>query len=338
MSAHSRVISAIGAVLLTGASSTALAAGVTVTLTEAAEPEGKAWEEPARISATLNAGAPDTFSAQINAEIGVRTPNIGSRKTKLTGGVIWQRESGGADEQNNFESALAFRIGRRLDLDRGGRDGAEADLYQDFLGRQFDVSTLIKAGYARTAAYPDLTSSACTTAPALRQCMTQFKESVRVAALLSLSGPGFENVIRRQNAIDGKRVVLAYSIVPQIGLSGDWLLNSPLDVKTGVVSRGTFTSATFKIAATVVPSFINPAWELSAKYQIRQLLGASATRRPSIAASAGIFDASVTYYLFNPLRDGVRAGIGVTYTRGTDSLIGAKSVNRFVIAFRLGNF
>jgi hypothetical protein len=283
-------------------------------LTEEAAPGDKAWEDPARISVTLDGDGPDTFSAQVNLEVAREFPSgTGGRNRSVGGNLVWNRESGGEDRQNNFEIGAFHEIGYLTPLGSLGSGPPEAQ--DDFIDTAFRFSM----AYARTAVYADATTPLCTATPNLAQCQTQRNESIRGSTAISLFSPALEENL--------------FSIEPKIGADYDHLLNSPIDADTGTSLSGGYLSAVAGIAASLFPT---AALEFSGSVQLRQRLYASDTRRPNIERSAWLFEASATYYFARALTEGVDAGVGVTYTRGDDPLTGVDNVNRFVISLRLG--
>jgi len=316
-----------GSVLL--ASTASLAAegsGKTkVNLTEEAEPDGKAWEDPARASFTIDPHGPDSFSVKLNLElVKPLTDAKADRQRALKAFLGWSRETGGDNRQNNLEIGGAYTIdyGTSILDEESGRTPDEA-------ARIVNVSSRFSAAYARTAQYADITTATCVTAPSTPQCATQHNESLRGSAAFNIFNPFFER--------DAPGLP-AFSIEPQFGADADWLLNSPLD-GAGNRVRGGYVSAKAGLAMAIAPSFDAPRWELEASAQLRQKLYASDSRRPLIERSAVLLEASGTYYLVKPgSADGWRAGVGVTYTRGDDPLTGASNVNKIVLALRIGRY
>jgi hypothetical protein len=324
MSAHDTIRRAalIAAILAIPATAHAQDNRLHVNLTEAPEPDSVAWEDPARISLTIDPHGPDKFSAQVNLEV-ERQFSIGARPSSFGGNLVWNRETGGKDRQNNFEAGAFLSIGYDptvLDAPHSGADPGQQDHFIAFAPR-FSVN------YARTAEYPDLSTAPCVATPAAPQCQTQFGESVRGSAALGIFSPGLEG----QGAV-------AYSISVKAGVDYDHLINSPLD-ENGQEVTGGYLSALAGVAVSVVPRFDHRDFELSGSIQLRQRIFASASRRPLIESSALLFQASATYYLLTPTESSDwRAGIGITYTRGDDPLTGRSNVNRIVLALRVGRY
>jgi hypothetical protein len=311
--------------------------GWDLSLTEAPEPDSKAWEDPARISLTIDPDGPDQFSAQVNLE-GARTFGLTrTRDGKVSGYVRWNRETG-SDPQNNLEAGLGleagYDIGRLLNLNAADLRLPREQLARlaDARARQWDVALRSSAGYARTATYPDLSTPACVATPALPQCTTQFSESIRTGLTMTVFNAGLENL--------DSRTGLVFSVQPKFGIDHDLLLNSPVNVDTGLVERGGYLSALGGLAVTVSDSFINQGWEIQASAQLRQRLLVSDSRRPSIERSAERFEISGTYYFIRPKigETDFRAGIGITYTHGGDPLTGAPKGDKIVVALRLGRY
>ena len=306
-------------------------------LTEAPEPDSKAWEDPARISLTIDPDGPDEFSAQLNIEAARVVPLTRGRDGEAGGYVRWNRETG-SDPQNNFETGAAFEfgydIGRLLDLDAAelGLSREQLARLADARARQWDVAGRVSTGYARTAEYPDLSAPACVADSTLRQCTTQFRESLRTSAAVTIFNAELENL--------DPGTGLAFSLQPKLGIDHDLLLNSPINVDTGVIERGSYLSALGGLAVTLSDSFANRGWEIQGSVQLRQRLHASDSRRPSIEGSAERFELSGTYYFIRPRigESDFRAGIGVTYSDGGDPLSGAPDVDRIVLALRLGRY
>lgn len=295
-----------------------------VDLTEAAEPDSVAWEDPARISLTIDPNGPDKFSAQVNLEFERRIERRRGRSTGFGGNLVWNRETGGNDRQNNFELGGFYSIDYDTSqLDDPG-DGSLPEQQDDFV----DFATRFSLNYARTAEYPDLASPTCVATPAAPQCQTQFAESVRGSAAVNLFIPGLED--------NGPG--FAFSIEPKFGLDYDHLINSALDAN-GVEVTGGYLSGRAGVAVSIVPRFDDRDFELTGSVQLRQRIFASDSRRPLIESSAFLFQASATYYLVTPTEDdGWRAGVGITYTRGDDPLTGRSNVNRIVLALRIGRY
>lgn len=294
-------------------------------LTEAPEPEGKAWEDPARLSFTIDPDGPDKLSVQVNLEAELSLRSNGRDKA-VKGYLVWNRETGGDDRQNNLEVGGAFSIDydpvAYLDQSQASDD--------DEAARRLDVSSRFSTAYARTAEYADSTTPACVASPNLLQCRTQFKESIRTSAAFNIFNAHLE-----QNAGDA----FAFSVEPQFGVDHDWLLNSPVDPDTGFRLSGGYLLAVAGIGLAIYPNFDSPRWEITASGRLRQKLQASRSRSPSIDGSAFLFEASATYYVVKPrLKDAWRAGVGIAYTRGDDPLRGVADVNRIVLALRIGRY
>ncbi len=319
-----------------------------IALTQEAAPESKPWEDPARISITINPDGPDQFSIQTNLEIGTKltVPDVEKmigRKRTLGGYVRYQRESGGEVKQNNLEFGGKFSTG----YDIAALLAIPTDIglmpitpearerlakLAEKRGKHLDVAYEFSSGYARTASYPDLKIAPCSTTSNLPQCATQTKESIRT----SLAGTVFWGVLE-----DNLGTGLAYSISPKFGIDHDLLLNSPLDSKTGLSTQGGYLSAVGGIGIVLTPSFVNPGWELKATAQVRKKVQASTSRSPNIENFAEKFEASATYYFIRPSQPGKkdwRAGIGMTFSAGGDPLTGKADEKKFVIAFRLGKY
>jgi hypothetical protein len=295
-----------------------------VNLTEEAEPDGKAWEDPARASFTIDPHGPDSLSAKLNLELVKQlTPDTADRQRSIKAFAVWHRESGGEDQQNNLEFGGAYSV----DYDTRFLDEEEstADESSSFI----NLASRFSAAFARTAQYADLTSPACVATPSAPQCKTQHKESLRGSAAFNVFNPFVER---------DAPGLLPFSIQPQFGADVDWLLNNPLDA-SGMRIQGGYVSAKAGIAMSVFPDFDAPRWDIKASAKLRQRLFASDSRRPLIKESALLFEASATYYLLKPRTDnGWRAGVGVTYTRGDDPLTGVSNVNKFVLALRIGRY
>jgi hypothetical protein len=294
-------------------------------LTEAAEPEGKAWKDPARLSFTIDPNGPDELSVQMNLEAELKLPSDGRDKA-AKGYLVWNRETGGDDRQNNLEVGGAFSMDYDptlyLDRARGSND--------DEAARRLDVSSRFSTAYARTAKYADTSVPACAAPLNPPQCRTQFKESIRTSAAFNLFNAHFE-----QNAGHA----FSFSAEPQFGVTHDLLLNSPVDPDTGLRLKGGYLSAEAGIGLAIYPRFDSPRWEITASGRLRQKLQASRSRSQSIHGSAFLFEASATYYVVKPHhKDDWRAGVGITYTRGDDPLRGVSDVNRIVLALRIGRY
>lgn len=303
-----------------------------VVLSEAAEPDSKSWEDPARIAFTIDTDGPDRFSAQVNLEAKRNLGEImAGRDGKLGGYIRWNRESGGKDQQSNFEAGVALDITPNTTyLDRP-RDveGDPTDIANRRAGTtRWALS--IGTGYARTAAYADLSAAPCTTTPAVPQCQTQHEESLRSSLALVPTGVWQEG---------GKAKGISYSIEPKLGLDHDLILNAPIEQATGLAKKGGYLSALAGIKFKLMPGFISPSWELAASAQLRQALSRSTLRRDEIEESAELFKLSATYFFITPSETSKwRAGLGLTYTKGGDPLTGKPDVSTIVVAFRLGQY
>jgi len=297
---------------------------VKVNLTEEAEPDGKAWEDPARASFTIDPHGPDSLSVKLNLELAKQlTPGSADRQRSIKAFAVWHRETGGDERQDNLELGGAYSI----DYDTGflDQEAGSADRGSRFI----NLSSRFSAAFARTAQYADLTSPACIATPAAPQCKTQHKESLRGSAAFNVFNPFFER--------DAPGLP-PFSIEPQFGADVDWLLSNPVDA-TGTRIRGGYVSAKAGVAMSVFPDFDAPRWELKASAKLRQRLFASDSRRPAIKESAVLVEASATYYVLKPkTEDGWRAGVGITYTRGDDPLTGVSNVNKIVLALRIGRY
>ncbi|QDX26034.1 hypothetical protein FPZ54_08350 [Sphingomonas suaedae] len=302
-------------------------------LTEGKSPAKLPGASPAYVSYRADFEGEDSINVQVNADVSwTLTSAIGSRDLALGPVLVWNRNSAPKSKQDNLE------LGGKLDLidsisclrhpSRGG-DGKPCGL---------DFTALVEVGYARTAAYPVLDSAVCVATPAARQCGIQHKESLRTSLVIGLTHPDFEAMVHA----DGKPR-FAYSLAPIIGLSHDELSENTIDTKTGIVARGGYTSGLLGMVATISPSFIDPAVELKLSAQIRQRLAASATRRPGIERSAELFTAELNWYFLRPVLEGGKrgtgwyAGMGLTYTNGSDPLVG-KDEHTLLLALRVGRF
>lgn len=310
-------------------------------VTEADEPKSKAWEKPARIALTIDPDGPDQFSAQINlsAKFNLAPDRPGPRN--LVGGYLrWNRETNADKPQNNFELGLSFDhhfdVERLLGLTERERTTlsiAELDyLANDVRPRRIRFDHRVSTGYARTGQYPDLDSATCVATPAAPQCQTQFKESIRTTYAVTMFNPNWSRWSSERGA---------FSFAPKLQVDHDLLLNSPINVDTGVEAHGSYLSVLAGLGVTLSPTFLNPAWEVQASAALRQRIHASGSRRPSIEGSAEQFAISATYYFLRPPpteRTGWRLGIGVTYTHGGDPLTGTPDGDRIVLALRLGQY
>lgn len=333
MSAANKLARLAASALALAAAWPAHAQGVEFNLTEAPEPDSMAWEDPARVSFTIDPDGEDKFSVQMNLEAALAiTPPTADRQKSIKGFIVWNRETGGDDRQNNFEAGGAFNIDySTAPLDRPEETSdAQRRHEDDRRARRLDFATRLSAAYARTAQYADEADPACGAEPLPPQCRTQFKESLRTGAAFNLL-----TFHQEQNAGDA----FGFSIEPQAGIDHDLLLNNPVDAETGERMKGGYLSATAGAALSVVPQFASPDWEIEVSGRLRQRLAVSDSRAESIEKSAFLFSASATYYVVKPADDdGWRAGIGITYTRGSDPLRGVDDINRIVLALRIGRY
>jgi hypothetical protein len=316
---------AAGYAVTSAAASPGTPGHVEVGLTEAAAPDSPAWQEPARISLTIDPHGPDKFSAQINLDLGWQMQRASLRGTSAGGTLVWNRETGSDDRQNNLEVGGYYAIDYNPNAHLDRHPGLTPDQQASFV----DFSSRFSLKYARTADYPDLESAVCVAQPALRQCQTQFKESFRASAAFNM----FNNGLERDAG------PFSYSITPQAGLDYDHLLNSPINTKTGLEATGGYLSAKAALGVLLVPTFLHPQFELRSSVQLRQRIFASDSRRSGIRNSAVLFEGSATYFFVPDTDDSDwRAGIGITYTRGDDPLNGRSNENRIVIALRIGRY
>lgn len=307
------------------------APGWNITLTEAAEPDSKAWEDPARISLTIDTRGKDKFSAQVNLEIQRSLTGLFEDRDSALGAYVrWNRESGGSEDQNNFEVGASFDVSpstRIFDRPAGAGDPTEeANRRSGSISWAFKLSS----GYARTAVYPDLGSAPCSITPTLAQCQVQFEESLRSGIQVVPFGVWQEG---------GSAHGLSYSIEPKFGIDHDLLLNSPIDAVTGLRKTGGYLSAVAALKFKLTPGFISPRWELAASAQLRQALSRSLLRADEIEESAELFKASATYFFALPSDTSPwRVGFGVVYARGSDPLTGKPDASTFVFALRIGQY
>jgi hypothetical protein len=318
-----------------------------IALTQESAPDSKPWEDPARLSYSVIKDAPDEASIQANLELGfnLTEPNLENlvgRKRTVGSYFRYQRETG-SDKQNNLEFGAKFNVGYDIIALLG--IPAEYDLTNvtpekrkrlaeiaDQRGEHTDIAYELSTGYAYTESYPDQAKAPCVTTPALPQCATQTKKSIRSSFAATVFNGNLEN--RAGNAI-------AFSIAPKFGLDHDFLLNNPLDLTTGLGVKGGYLSATGGIAIVLTPSFINPGWEIKASSQFRYKLDASSSRSPTLESLAEKFEVSGTYYFVRPAtptKKGWRAGVGLAFSTGGDPLTGKPDEKKLVLAFRLGKY
>lgn len=326
------------------------------TITEAQEPDGKAWEDPARFSFSIDPKGEDIFSAQINVEIGTKLgramvysdPKFKSgRDVALNTFVRWNRESGGDDKQNNFELGGNIKVGRNLsnlyDVDENfdSLTAEERSDLADVRSKSIDYSFTGGVGYARTASYADVTAAPCDSNPNLLQCRTQHKESVRAKGEIALYSPSWHGINRVTDKKSGivSKPSFAHIFSPKFGLAYDYLINNVIDPKTLVIQRGGYLSTLAGLKVELSPSFISPRFEFSLDAQIRQALARSTTRAPTLDKTAERIELSATYYPVLPgdiTNSQIRLGVGVTYTRGHDPLVGEPKGSKIVLALRAG--
>lgn len=325
-------------------------------ITEAQEPDGKAWEDPARLSFTIDPKGEDIFSAQINIEIGAKLdralafsdPKFKSGRDVSLGSFLrWNRESGGDDKQNNFELGANIKIGRNLanlyevDENFGNLTAEERSDLADARSKSIDYSFSGGVGYARTASYADVTVAPCDTNPNLLQCRTQHKESVRAKADIALYSPrwhGINRVTDEKSEIVSKPS-FAHIFSPKFGLAYDHLINNVIDPKTLIIQRGGYLSTLAGLKFELSPSFISPRFEFSLDAQVRQALSRSTTRASALDKTAERLELSATYYPVLPgevTESQFRLGVGVTFTHGHDPLVGEPKGNKIVLALRAG--
>lgn len=318
-----------------------------IVLTQENAPDSKPWEDPAKLSYTIVKGAPDQVSIQTNLELGFNLSEpdlkkLQGRKRTIGSYFRYQRETG-ADKQNNLEFGAKYSVGYDIIALLNIPDGFVIDnptreqrgrlaAIAEQSGNYTDVAYELLSGYARTKSYPDQSKAPCASTPLLPQCSTQTKESIRTSLAATLFNGNFENRIGSS---------IAFSFAPKLGLDHDLMLNSPLDLTTGLGMKGGYLSATGGAAIVITPGFINPGWELKASSQFRYKLDASATRSPSLERFAEKFEVSGTYYFVkpsSPVKKDWRAGLGVAFSVGGDPLTGAPDEKKIVIAFRLGKY
>lgn len=309
-------------------------------LTEAPQPESRAWERPGRIALTIDPDGPDEFSAQLNLavkrDLRPDTPESWSRRPVSIGGHLrWNRETG-SDRQNNFEAGATLDVGYNVvgllgltpeQIALPARERAELAARRS---RRWDFTLTASSDFARTAHYPDLASATCVATPSLPQCQTQIGESVRTSISVAPFNAHLEDRIGRG---------LVYSLQPKVGIDHDYLFNSPINVDTGVKEHGGYLSGVGAVSLLLAPRFVRPQWELQTSFQLRQRLDVSGSRAASIERSAELFDVSLTFFHYLDHSDNpMRVGLGVTYSNGGDPLTGAPDVERIVLALRIGRF
>ena len=318
-----------------------------IALTQESAPDSKPWEDPARLSYSIIKGAPDEASIQANLELGFNLTEpdlekLEGRKRTLGSYFRYQRETG-KEKQNNLELGAKFNVGYDIialldipeEFDFSNMSQEQRRRLAEIAerrGNHTDIAYELSTGYARTDSYPDLDKAPCVTTPTLAQCATQTKESIRSSFAATLFNGNLEN--RVSNA-------LAFSIAPKLGLDHDFLVNSPLDLTSGLGVKGGYLSASGGIAIVLTPSFINPGWEIKASSQFRYKLDASSSRSPTLESFAEKFEVSGTYYFVRPakpIKKDWRAGLGLAFSTGGDPLTGKPDEKKVVIAFRLGKY
>jgi hypothetical protein len=302
------------------------------TLTEEAAPDSMAWDDPARISLTIDTRGADKFSAQINLEAQRAIYGLfgGDRDGEIGGYVRWNRESGGSEQQDNLELGASLDI---LDstamLDRP-RFLADPTAAANERRGSVTWSAKLSSGYARTATYPDLSAAPCTTTPTLPQCRVQFTESLRSSLQLVPGG-----VWQERGSANGT----SFSFEPRLGLDHDLLLNGPIDTATGLRTTGGYLSAIGSVKLKLAPGFIGARWELAASAQVRQALSRSTLRADDIEETAELYKLSATYFLLTPTEKSPwRIGLGVVYTNGSDPLTGKPDASTIVVSLRIGRY
>lgn len=323
-------------------------------LTEEQEPSGKAWEDPARLSFTVDPNGEDIFSARINLQLEapLRTSTLTDgkkfrhgRDVKASGYFRWAKESGGSDRQDNLELGAGLDIGRDLmglyyidPKELMSMSPLERTLEAERRNKFLDYAVSIGSGFARTASYADLDAAPCDTAPSLTQCKTQYSESIRTTAEVGFYRPDWQDLRKFDADKDGNGSRLAFIFSPKVGLAHDLLLNDPIDPATGLRKKGGYLSAVAGFSIKASPSFIDPRFELAASGQIRQSLALSSSREGSIDKTAEQFELSATYYPVMPevQNQDLRLGLGLTYTHGHDPLLGEPKGDKIVFALKLG--
>jgi hypothetical protein len=298
--------------------------GVNFDLTQAAEPDSKAWEDPARISFTIDPNGKDAFSAQVNAEFKKLLSNPETRERSLTAGVVWNRETSESARQNNFEAGFGYEVGYATTmLDRTAGSDADEEAKKIDLAYQFGLA------FARTANYGDPQTAPCVLNPLLRQCGVEFAESIRASASANVFNTHFENIVGG----------VGFTFEPQIGAAFDYRINNPVNIETGVVAKGSYGSISGGVVLKVVPAADMPDWEIKLSAKLRQALFVSTSREDEIKKTAETLKAGLTYYFVKPSEASKwRAGFGVEYSRGGDPLTGNRKADAIVFALRIGKY
>lgn len=305
-----------------------------IKLSEGKTPKTLPGSSPAYFSYRADFEGEDSINVQVNADVSWTLPSaIGSRDVAVGPVFVWNRNSAAKSRQNNIEAGGKLDISNSIACLRHpaiGGTGKPCGL---------DVTAVIDAGYARTASYPVLDSAVCVADPSLRQCAIQHKESFRTGLVVGLWHPDFEDLVEA-----GGKPRFAYTVAPTFGLAYDELLENTVDTKTGLVATGGYLSGLAGLSVTISPGFIDPSVELKLAAQLRYRLSASATRLPGIERSAELLTAEANWYFIRPplnasnkRETGWYAGVGLTYTNGSDPLVG-KDEHSLLLSLRVGRF
>ncbi|MFT4055632.1 MAG: hypothetical protein QM681_14095 [Novosphingobium sp.] len=304
-----------------------------MTLTQERKPTASPWEDPALLSYSIDTRGKDSINVQLNTALAwdvARLPASEGFYRQIEAGpyLVFNRNTQEKARQNNIEAGIKATISTtRIIPPKVDRPLPQAN------PPKWDAAFGLDLGYARTATYADLEKAVCVATPEARQCDTQYKESIR-----SVAGAIF-NVPFESGGSGIGSSLLRYEFSPGIDLAYDHLLDNKINAKTGVVETGGYLSAA---PSAKFGLFVGSDSKIKLEFagQVRVRLHASATRSAAIGRSAGLGTASATYFFTQPApgSSGWRAGVSVSFTRGSDPLTEKPDQSIILLAFKIGRF
>lgn len=311
---------------------------------ESNTPKTWAASQSAKLSFTRNFDANEDNETQ-KSSVKIASAFKGSQgidgRTAMTFGTEYNRNTTEGEKLDN----LSISIGIVRDLFDNFND--TSDQVKDKLV-EWDSSTIANDytsvqfsgdfSYNRKGVYGDLKSDECVAMPNAKYCGKQILETGRFTGYFVPYFPKLNSVtVGEKNAPE-----LAWSISPSLGFFVDDALNGDVELPMDKNVNGTVYGLVANVSAGISPGISKNRWRLSASGQIVEALKRSEGRVSTFEDTSRKFSTTLSYALADhayvkqkKAKNNIVPAISLTYTNGSDSLIGKSSQDTLEVAFSL---
>lgn len=309
--------------------------GCKFTLQQESTPQEQPWTQPARAAYTFNNNGDDSFALDIAGKA------VFPLKTNAPVFLLADGALNKNNQQNKEQNNLRASGGLHFEFQSSAPGGQTVNK-----SKLFSLWIDAKLGYNRKAVYADKTKPACVSDLSLETCKTQYIGSMRGTIDVSPYWGFFEsnqsyNVRDTDGVVTGK--FEGPGVAHSLGIIGTFFYDnateSTIDPDTGKSITGVVTGFKGKIGGAISPKFTGYRAVLRTDIQGIWATSRAAYRKDDFGGSSHLVTVSLDWDLSDRsfLKDekGIKPSVGVTYTSGSDPLVGREKQSTWVVSLKV---